>query len=53
MSRANRNTEASYISSNNQNLYNTNEQTKCFAKYFEDLAIPKDNNYDNDFHELM
>ncbi|CAC5412011.1 unnamed protein product [Mytilus coruscus] len=52
MNKANRNTQASYIGSNNQNLYNTNEQTKCFSKYFKDLAIPQDNNYDNDFHEL-
>ena len=28
------------------------EQRGCFAKYFEDLAMPKDRNYDNVFLEL-
>ena len=27
-------------------------QRKCFAQYFEDLAVPKDNDYDNVFLKL-
>ena len=28
------------------------KQRQCFAEYFEDLALPKDQNYDNVFLEL-
>ena len=32
--------------------FDPEKQRQCFAEYFEDLALPKDHNYDNVFLEL-
>jgi hypothetical protein len=34
------------------NHYTTEDQTKCFARYYEDLAVPKDKGYDTASLEL-
>ena len=40
------------IMANNQKHFDINDQRRCFAQYYEDLATPKDNNYDNIYHKL-
>ena len=37
------------ILGNNQKHYDPGEQRKCFAEYYEVLAIPQDYDYDNIF----
>ncbi len=40
------------ISSKGDNYFTPKEQRRCFAAYYEDLAVPKDHDYDNDFRDL-
>lgn len=40
------------ITTDNTDIYNPNDQRRCFLKYFEDLAIPKDNGYDKEYLDL-
>ena len=37
---------------NNKKHFDPTEQRKCFAEYYEDLAMPKDHDYDNIFLNL-
>ena len=47
-----RNKEAACIVENGEHHYNAIDQTNSFARFFEDLAIPKDKGYDSEFLEL-
>ena len=40
------------IQVNGQQHFDPEQQRVCFANYFEDLAMPKDKNYDSVFLEL-
>ena len=40
------------IQVNNTKHFDPNQQRRCFAQYYEDLATPKDMNFDNVFLEL-
>ena len=51
-SRNSRNKEAACIIENGEHHYNAIDQTNSFARFFEDLAIPKDKGYDYEFLEL-
>ena len=46
------NNGANIISFNGKTLHTSHEQSKCFAQYYEDLALPKDNGYNSEYHEL-
>jgi hypothetical protein len=50
--RNSRNKEAACIIENGEHHYNAIDQTNSFARFFEDLAIPKDKGYDYEFLEL-
>lgn len=40
------------ISYKGNSHFTQKDQRRCFAAYYEDLAIPNDSGYDNDFHDL-
>jgi len=47
-----RNKEAACIMENGEHHCNAIDQTNSFARFFEDLAMPKDKGYDYEFLEL-
>ena len=47
-----RNKEAACIIENGEHHYNAIDQTNSFARFFEDLVIPKDKGYESEFLEL-
>ena len=51
-SRSKTESNAAYIQVDGEKYFDPEEQRQCFAGYFEDLAVPKDQNYDNEFLEL-
>lgn len=51
-SRSSKEAESTCILMNGVKFYDMDNQRKCFAKYYEDLAVPKDNDYDNVFLKL-
>ena len=51
-SRSKTESKATCIQVNGVRHFGPEKQRQCFAKYFEDLALPKDPNYDNVFLEL-
>ena len=50
--RLNRNNDTACITEQTTNHYTTEDQTNCFARYYEDLAVPKDKGYDTATLEL-
>lgn len=46
-SRSSKEADSTCIHMDGVKHYDTDSQRKCFAKYYEDLAVPKDNDYDN------
>ncbi|CAC5395133.1 unnamed protein product [Mytilus coruscus] len=50
--RGNRNKDSMCIMENGELQYSATDQTQSFSKYFEDLALPKDKGYDQDFLDL-
>ena len=50
--RGSSNVHTSCITTDNTDIYNPNDQRRCFLKYFEDLAIPKDKGYDKEYLDL-
>jgi hypothetical protein len=40
------------INHNGKEVFEPKDQVKCFAQYMEDLFIPKDNEYDNNYQQL-
>ena len=50
--RPNRHSDTACITEQSTNHYTTEDQTKCFARYYEDLAVPKDKGYDTALLEL-
>ena len=51
-SKSHKESSTSCIQVNGQKHFDPNQQRTCFANYFEDLAMPKDKNYDSVFLEL-
>ena len=51
-SRSSKEAQSTCIHMNEVKHYDADSQRKCFAKYYEDLAVPKDNGYDNLFLKL-
>ena len=51
-SRSSKEAESTCILMNEVKHYDADSQRKCFAKYYEDLAVSKDNGYDNVFLKL-
>ena len=51
-SRSSKEAESTCILMNGVKHYDADSQRKCFAKYYEDLAVPKDDGYDNVFLKL-
>jgi hypothetical protein len=45
-------TNTSLINHNGKEVFEPKEQVECFAQYMEDLFIPKDNEYDNNYQQL-
>lgn len=50
--RSKQESNATCIQENGVRHFDSGQQRRCFAQYFEDLAIPKDQKYDNIFLEL-
>ena len=50
--RLNRHNDTACITEQTTNHYTTEDQTNCFARYYEDLAVPKDKGYDTASLEL-
>ena len=50
--RLNRHNDTACITEQITNHYTTEDQTNCFARYYEDLAVPKDKGYDTASLEL-
>ena len=40
------------VSTNTSLINHNGKEVKCFAQYMEDLFIPKDNEYDNNYQQL-
>ena len=51
-SKSHEESSTSCIQVNDQKHFDPNQRRTCFANYFEDLAMPKDKNYDCVFLEL-
>jgi hypothetical protein len=47
--RPNRHSDTACITEQITNHYTTEDQNKCFARYYEDLAVPKDKGYDTSY----
>ncbi|CAC5405618.1 unnamed protein product [Mytilus coruscus] len=50
--RGSKNKDAICIMENGEHHYSATDQTNSFSRYFEDLAVPKDNGYDSEFLDL-
>ncbi|CAG2228759.1 unnamed protein product [Mytilus edulis] len=50
--RGSKNKDAICIIENGEHHYSAKDQTNSFSRYFEDLAVPKDNGYDPEFLDL-
>ncbi|CAC5400431.1 unnamed protein product [Mytilus coruscus] len=50
--RGSKNKDAICIMENGEHHYSATDQTNSFSRYFEDLAVPKDNGYDPEFLDL-
>ncbi|CAC5377726.1 unnamed protein product [Mytilus coruscus] len=50
--RGSKNKDAICIMENDEHHYSTTDQTNSFSRYFEDLAVPKNNGYDPEFLDL-
>ncbi|MES9903493.1 MAG: reverse transcriptase domain-containing protein [Sedimenticola sp.] len=47
-----KNSATACIDYGGESHFNVKEQRGCFASYYEDLAVPKDNDYDNHYQSL-